>query len=70
MPVVEKPVGLTRREQEIAILVCGGHSNKFIARKLSLSEGTIKAHVHNILRKLRLQNRSALIIAFDREPDR
>ena len=67
MPVVKGPIDLTRRELEIATLVCGGHSNKFIGREVNLSEGTIKAHIHNILRKLRLQNRSALILAFGSE---
>jgi DNA-binding CsgD family transcriptional regulator len=52
---------LTRREQEIATLVGRGHSNKLIARQLGLSEGTVKAHVHRILQKLRFQNRIALI---------
>jgi two-component system nitrate/nitrite response regulator NarL len=52
---------LTRREQEIATLVSRGHSNKLIARQLGLSEGTVKAHVHRILQKLRFQNRIALI---------
>jgi two-component system nitrate/nitrite response regulator NarL len=52
---------LTSREQEIASLVSGGHSNKHIARELGLSEGTVKAHVHSILRKLQLQSGIALI---------
>jgi two-component system nitrate/nitrite response regulator NarL len=40
---------LTDREQEIAALVSSGLSNKEIGRKLNLTEGTIKVHLHNVL---------------------
>ena len=51
---------LTSREREVALLVGAGLSNKGIARRLGVSEGTIKIHVHNILTKLRLANRVML----------
>jgi DNA-binding NarL/FixJ family response regulator len=54
---------LTRRERQVAALVCRGLSNKNIAHKLGVSEGTVKSHVHRIFQKLRLPNRCALIIA-------
>ena len=38
---------LTRRETEIAKLVAAGLSNKQIARKASISEATVKIHLHN-----------------------
>ncbi|MBI1759774.1 MAG: response regulator transcription factor [Actinobacteria bacterium] len=52
----EKPV-VTRRELEILRLVADGMSNKEIGRKLSITEGTVKNHVHNALEKLHLDNR-------------
>jgi two-component system, NarL family, nitrate/nitrite response regulator NarL len=59
-----KHVGaLTGREQHVATLVCHGLSNKDIAQRLGISEGTVKSHVHRILRKLGVQNRCALILA-------
>jgi DNA-binding NarL/FixJ family response regulator len=56
--------GLTAREHEVATLVARGLSNKEIALQLGLSDGTVKLHVHNILRKLRLKNRYALYVSF------
>jgi DNA-binding NarL/FixJ family response regulator len=52
---------LTRREREIADLVCQGLSNKAIATCLGASAGTIKIHLHNIFQKLRVPNRTALV---------
>jgi two-component system nitrate/nitrite response regulator NarL len=52
---------LTAREREIMHFLVDGHSNKAIARKLNITEGTVKVHVHNILRKLAVGNRRALM---------
>ena len=46
-----KPVGLTRREQEILAWIAEGLSNKQVASKLSLSTYTVKNHVHKILQQ-------------------
>ena len=48
---------LTPRELEILGYLAAGHSNKIIARQLLLAESTIKVHVQNILRKLKLSSR-------------
>ncbi len=48
---------LTRREIEILQLVADGLSNKEIGGRLSITEGTVKNHVHNALEKLHLENR-------------
>lgn len=48
---------ITRRELEILRLVSEGLSNKEIGRKLSITEGTVKNHVHNALEKLHMDNR-------------
>ncbi|MFV2064967.1 MAG: response regulator [Chloroflexota bacterium] len=49
---------LTRRETEILQLVAEGMSNKEIAARLVITEGTVKNHVHNSLEKLHLSNRT------------
>src|SRR5215831_7466734 len=49
--------GLTRREQQLIPLIGRGFSNKEIANHLSLSEQTIKNHVHRILRKVGVSDR-------------
>jgi DNA-binding NarL/FixJ family response regulator len=48
---------LTRREREVLTLVAQGFSNKEIATRLFLTEGTVKNHIHNLLDKLHLHNR-------------
>jgi DNA-binding NarL/FixJ family response regulator len=52
---------LSHREREIALLIAQGLSNKEIARELRLSYGTVKIHVHRILRKLGAKSRYSLI---------
>jgi DNA-binding NarL/FixJ family response regulator len=52
---------LTRREVEISRLIATGLSNKDIARRLGISLGTTKSHVHNLLAKLSVQRRAEVI---------
>jgi DNA-binding NarL/FixJ family response regulator len=51
---------LTVREKEVAVLICGGLSNRGIAQKLGTTEGTIAIHLNNIYRKLDITNRTTL----------
>ena len=48
---------LSEREMEVLRLVAAGLSNRQIARKLVLSLGTVKSHLHNIYGKLEVRNR-------------
>jgi len=50
--LIRNNLGLTRREQQLVQLISRGLTNKEIAAQLSLSEQTIKNHVHRMLRKL------------------
>jgi len=52
---------LTSRELEVLQLLAEGFSNRQIAEKLVLSEGTIKFHVHHVLEKLQAHTRSEAI---------
>jgi DNA-binding CsgD family transcriptional regulator len=52
---------LTRREQEVARLVCEGRSNQEIADEACLSLPMVKKHLHAIFRKLEVNSRSRLI---------
>ena len=48
---------LTTREMEILNIIATGASNRTIAGRLSISENTVKIHVHKILKKLKVRNR-------------
>jgi DNA-binding CsgD family transcriptional regulator len=52
---------LTKREQELAYLVCDGRSNQEIADESGLSLETVKKHLHSIFQKLEVPSRSRLI---------
>lgn len=62
---------LSAREAEVLELMSDGLQNKIIASKMALSEHTVKVHVHNIIRKLKVHNRTqaaAVFRSFDRRP--
>jgi DNA-binding NarL/FixJ family response regulator len=48
---------LTPREREVLSMVAAGSDNLQIAARLTITERTVKAHVSNLYRKLRVQNR-------------
>ena len=56
LPPVVDP--LTKREVDVLKLVAQGLSNQQIAERLIISEWTVRKHVHNILDKLHLANRT------------
>jgi two-component system nitrate/nitrite response regulator NarL len=51
---------LTIRERQVVLLIADGLSNKEVGRRLDLSEGTVKIHLHNIYQKLHVNNRTTL----------
>jgi DNA-binding NarL/FixJ family response regulator len=53
---------LTQREIEIVRMVATGLRNKEIARRLSITEGTVKIHLHNIFEKLKVESRLELTL--------
>jgi NarL family two-component system response regulator LiaR len=58
---------LTPREREVLVLIGRGMPNKLIARELSLSEKTVKAHVSSILAKLGVTDRTQAALYAVRE---
>jgi DNA-binding NarL/FixJ family response regulator len=57
-----KNFGLTARELDIVAALAAGCSNKEIAKRFAISEGTVKHHLTNIFDKLGLSNRLELVI--------
>jgi two-component system nitrate/nitrite response regulator NarL len=61
--VIQLARDLTVRQRQIVTLICAGHPNKIIARKLEVSEGTVKTHLHQIFLRLGVESRAGLIDA-------
>jgi DNA-binding CsgD family transcriptional regulator len=57
----EDPTRLTAQEQRVARLTAAGHSNKAIARRLSLSTKTIEYHLAHVYTKLGITSRRQLM---------
>lgn len=60
-------LGLTQRESEVLELLVSGHSNKAVARRLVISEDTVKTHIRGLYRKLEVSDRSGAIAVALRE---
>ncbi len=55
---------LTPREVQIAELVCQGLRHGSIARQLSIQPGTVKTHIRNIYRKVKVKNKMNMLLRF------
>jgi DNA-binding CsgD family transcriptional regulator len=53
---------LTPRQTELLHLVAAGHTNTQIARRLGISEGTVRTHLENIYERLQVSSRTAAVI--------
>ncbi|MBD2205882.1 response regulator transcription factor [Calothrix sp. FACHB-1219] len=58
-----KPVNpLTVREQEILTLLAAGKTNQEIAQELYIAPGTVRVHIHAILQKLEVSDRTQAVL--------
>lgn len=53
---------LTPREKEIFNLLINNYTTKEIAKKLSISEKTVRNHISNVMQKLDVSGRAAAVI--------
>ena len=60
--VLENENKLTKREQEVLILICKQHSSAEIAEKMFLSHRTIEGHRNNLLLKTGSRNTAGLVV--------
>jgi len=49
---------LTQREREVLACLADGDNNRSIAQRLGIGEGTVRSHVHLLLQKLQVNNRT------------
>lgn len=54
----EPLTGLTPREREVLACLASGDNNRAIAQRLGIGEGTVRSHVHVLLQKLQVSNRT------------
>jgi two-component system nitrate/nitrite response regulator NarL len=62
LPERALPPSLSNRETAVLACLTEGQSNKRIARKFGVAEGTVKVHIKAILRKIRVNNRTQAAI--------
>jgi len=59
LPVPTRPLdSLTSREREVLACIAEGDDNRTIAHRLGIGEGTVRSHVHVLLQKLQVRNRT------------
>lgn len=61
---LQKLYHMTPKEKQVAKYVCQGVSNEDIAEKLSMRPGTVKTHLRNIYRRVRVRNKISLLLQF------
>jgi DNA-binding CsgD family transcriptional regulator len=55
---------MSPRELQVAKLVCQGFNNEEIAKDLKIRHGTVKTHIRNIYRRIRVRNKIAMLLKF------
>lgn len=63
-PAPKAPIPLSNRQREVLEQLAAGKSNKEIARKLGIAEGTVKIHLNAVFRTLGVRNRVGAAAAF------
>lgn len=65
-PAPSPLAGLSERERQVLELIGAGHDNRAIADALGLAVGTVKGHVHRLLKKLGVADRTQAALLVER----
>ena len=60
---------LTKRESQVLRAIAGGKPNKLIAVDLEISEHTVKLHIHRVISKLGVTNRTEAAAFYFKNPE-
>ncbi len=61
---IQRRYHMSPRELQVAKLVCQGLNNEEIAEDLDIRHGTVKTHIRNIYRRIRVKNKIAMLLKF------
>jgi DNA-binding CsgD family transcriptional regulator len=59
---------LSQRESEVLHYVCRGYNSPYIAQALFISDNTVRSHIKNIHRKLKVSSKMEILALFEAEP--
>lgn len=61
---IQRRYRMTPRELQVARLICQGFNNGEITGTLKIKPGTVKTHLRNIYRKIRVRNKIEMLLTF------
>ena len=61
---IRRQYRMSPRELQVANLVCQGFNNDEIADQLKMKNGTVKTHIRNIYRRIRVKNKIEMLLKF------
>ena len=61
---LQKQYHMSPRELQVAKLVCQGFNNEEIGKALKIKPGTVKTHLRNVYRTVRVENKITLLLKF------
>ena len=59
---IQRRYRMSQRELQVAELVCEGFSNGEIAKELKIKPGTVKTHLRNVYRRIRVKNKISMLL--------
>jgi len=59
---IKRHYDMSSREVQVAELICMGFSNEEVAKDLKIRPGTVKTHLRNIYRRIRVRNKIAMFL--------